>query len=195
MSSGKNRLEKYFEYLMFLGLMVYCIVDIINYYAIFTDFGVDTTRVKSKSLSGTARNKRWNITYNYYANGNIFHKSTSDITPFSNTYKQDTRFYVYYFNKKPSKHVILPEKVRTDFSPNFMHYLTLDRNAVFYLKVLLFILFIKLIPLLWAIVYTIVGLVLVRVFRPIKYKRFMTRRKEIVYRESIGRIINKLYSC
>jgi hypothetical protein len=194
MSKRTKRLEKYLGRFMMIALVIYCSIDFINYFVIFTDYGIDTSFVTSKQLSGTARNKRWDITYDYYANETTYRERIFDITPFSNTFKRNKTLFVYYYNKKPSKHIIIQEKLENDFRPSIMHYLSLDRNSVFYLSILLFLLFIKLLPLFWAIIYTIVGVLLIKIFRPIKYKRFITRRKEKIYEESIGRIINKFES-
>ncbi len=177
-----------------VGLIVYCTVDIVNYYLVFNNYGIRTTFVRSKSLSGTARNKHWSVEYDYLVEPNRYENSITDYTPFSNTYKKHSTIYVYFNKKNPKKHIILPYKVSDDFSPSFRHYLKIDRNAVFFLKISIFILFINLIPLIWSILYTIVGTLLIVIFRPIKYKRFIDRRKKKIYEESIGRIMNKIES-
>ncbi len=192
MNRKETRLEKYLGNLIIIGIIVFFAVDFINYLIIFKDYGVDSSIITSKNLSGTTKNKHWDVTYEYHVDDSIYKERVFDFTPFSNTYKRNTPLYIYYFNKKPSKHIVVCSKLRSDFSPSLIHYLTLDRNTVFYIKCLLFLVFVKLIPLLWALIYTVVGVVLIKIFRPIKYKRFMTSRKEKLYKESIGRIINKV---
>jgi hypothetical protein len=187
-----KRLERYISRIVTIGLIVYCTVDIVNYYIIFKNYGITTTFVRSKKLSGTARNKHWVVEYDYFVDPNRYDNTITDFTPFSNTYKNHAKFYVYFYKRKTKKHIILPYKVNDDFSPSFRHYLKIDRNAVFFLKISLFILFIKLIPLIWSILYTIVGVFLIVIFRPIKYKRFIDKRKKKIYDESIGRIVNKI---
>ena len=51
MSRGTKRFEKYLGRLIMTGLVVYCIVDFINYNVIFADYGIDIPSVVKDNIA------------------------------------------------------------------------------------------------------------------------------------------------